>query len=222
VEPSLQRDAQATREAIVSGALRGRALLDRLLAVPFRDRDAWIDEVLGIEAVPPDDPALPRGSVPYLPCGVEDILATVLEVPLSEDDELVDLGSGLGRVVLLGHLLSGARASGIEIQEHLVHAARACAEALGLSAVSFHHANAAEAAFDGSVFFLYAPFSGAMLTSVLRRLEEIARRKAIVVSAVGLELGQEPWLVPRKTSSAATILYESCVPGVPPRPGSKR
>jgi hypothetical protein len=209
------------REQILAGTLRGGSLLERLLAVPFRDRDVWVDEVLGIDAPPPDAPDLPHGSVPYLPCGVEDIVAMVREVPLREGDELVDLGSGLGRVVVLGHLLSGARAWGVEIQEHLVVGARACTAELALSAVEFHHADAAETALDGSVFFLYAPFNGPMLTSVLRRVREVARRRPIVVAAVGLELRQERWLAPRRTSSAATMLYDSCVPGVAARPSMR-
>jgi hypothetical protein len=206
----------------MSGTLRRAALLESLLAVPFRDRDLWIDEVLGIDAPPPDEPDLPRGSVPYLPCALEDILAMVRETPLCEEDELVDLGSGLGRVVILGHLLSGARAWGVEIQEHLVHAARAYTAELRLDAVSFHHADAAAMDLDGSVFFLYAPFNGPMLTRVIRRLEAVAQRRAIVVCAVGLELRDEPWLAPRRTSSAATVLYDSCVGGVPARRGSTR
>jgi hypothetical protein len=209
VDDSLRERARAAREEIVRGTLRRGALLARLLDVPFRDRDVWVDEVLGIDAPPPDEPGLPRGSVPYLPCGVDEIATMVREVPLSEDDELVDLGSGLGRVVLLGHLLSGARARGVEIQEHLVRGARACTAELALSAVSFEHANASEIDLDGSVFFLYSPFNGPMLTRVLRRLREVARRRAIIVCAVGLELAGEPWLSPRKTSSVATILYDS-------------
>jgi SAM-dependent methyltransferase len=209
VDDSLLHRARTARAEIASGALRGAALLELLLSVPFLDRDAWTDELLGIEPPPPDIPNLPRGSVPYLPSGVEEILAMVLEVPVRPDDDLVDLGSGLGRVVILAHLLSGARASGVEIQEPLVRSARArCAE-LALASVSFVHANAAAAELDGSIFFLYAPFNGQMLTHVLRRLEEVARRRSIVICAVGLEFRGVPWLLPRKTSSVSLTLYDS-------------
>ncbi|MEO6418255.1 MAG: hypothetical protein ABIP39_02540, partial [Polyangiaceae bacterium] len=208
---------RAARAQIESGALTGPALEGLLLSLPFFDRDAWVDELLGIDPPPPDIPDLPHGSVPYLPCGVEEILAMVLEVPVLPEDELVDLGSGLGRVVILAHLLSGARARGIEIQEPLVRGARArCAE-LTLPALSFDHADAAEAELDGSVFFLYAPFNGEMLTRVLRRLEGVARRRPIVLCAVGLEFRDVPWLLPRTTSLVSLTLYDSCVRGVPRR-----
>jgi SAM-dependent methyltransferase len=148
MDDSLRLMARTARAGIESGALRGDALLQRLLSVPLCDRDVWVDQLLGIEEPPPDIPDLPRGAVPYLPCGVEEILAMVLEAPVRPDDELVDLGSGLGRVVILAHLLSGARASGVELQEPLVRGARARCAALGLAAVSFVHADAAEVALE--------------------------------------------------------------------------
>ncbi len=220
VDDSLRRSAQSARAEIRAGALRGAALLDRLLSVPLVDRDAWADELLGIESPPPDVPDLPRGSVPYLPCSVDEIVAMVLEVPLRPDDDFVDLGSGLGRVAILAHLLSGARARGVEIQEHLVRSGTARCNELDLP-VSFVHADAAGTELDGSVFFLYAPFNGEMLTRVLRRLEEVARRRPIVLCAVDLELPALPWLRPRRTSRIALTLYASCVPGAAHRSHSK-
>lgn len=208
---------RCVRTEIESGALRGAALRELLLSVPFLDRDSWLDELLGFEAPPPDIANLPHGAVPYVPSGVDEILAMVEEAPLLPDDELVDLGSGLGRVVILAHLLSGARACGVEIQEPLVRGARArCAE-LGLPLVSFVHANAADIELDGSIFFLYAPFNGNMLAAVLRRLEHVARRRPIVVCAVGLEFHGVPWLRARTTTKISLTLYDSCVRGVPRR-----
>ena len=213
----LRLRASRARAEIESGALRGVALLERLLTVPFFDRDAWVHELLGIDDPPFDIPDLPRGSVPYLPSGVEEIVAMVREVPVGPDDEIMDLGSGLGTVVLLAHLLSGARARGVEIQEPLVRRAKACAAELALTGVSFVRANAADTELDGSIFFLYAPCNGQMLTHVLRRLETVARRRPIVVCTVGLEFRDVPWLLPRRTSSVSLTLYDSHVPGVPRR-----
>lgn len=175
--------------------------------MPFVDRDTWIDEVLGIDAPPPDI-ALPRGSVPYVPCAVDDIVAAVLEAPVRPDDELVDIGSGLGRVVMLGHLLSGARARGIEIQPHLVERATARAAELALHDVTFTVGDASAMDLDGSVFFAYAPCNGAMLERVLERLAEVARRRPIIIATVGVEL-DVPWLRARPTSSVALTLYDS-------------
>lgn len=199
--------ATSLRAEIASGALRGARLLSQLRAVPFTGRDAWVDELLGVEP-PPPDVALPPGAVPYLPCGVDEIVAAVVEAPLRAHDELVDIGSGLGRVAILAHLLSGARCHGIELQAHLVAAAQERCAALELSEVSFVEGDAASTALEGGVFFLYAPCNGAMLAAVLERLLEVARRRPIVVAAVGVEL-HEPWLVARETSLPALTLYDS-------------
>jgi hypothetical protein len=185
--------------------LRGASLNERLLAIPPEGRDTWVDQLLGI-AAPPPDRALPPGAVPYLPCGVDEILAMLRDVPLGADDVFVDLGAGLGRVVMLVHLLSGVRTVGIEIQPHLVEAARARSRALGID-VTFEQANVVDCELDGSVFFLYAPFNGALLARVLDKLHGLAMRRTFVVCAVDLELHAD-WLVPRASSHRAVALYD--------------
>lgn len=185
---------------------RGDALRDRILAAPANEREDFVNALLGIDGTTPDDEPLPRGAVPYLPCAVEEIL--VLANELRPDDELVDLGAGLGRVVMLAHLLSGARAHGIEIQRSLVDAARAIATRLALD-VTFAHGDAADAELDGSVFFLYSPFNGEMMTRVLAKLRALATRRRIRICAVGVEFHGEDWLVTRPTASRSTVFYES-------------
>lgn len=185
--------------------LRGASLNERLLAIPPEGRDAWVDQLLGIAAPPPDS-ALPAGAVPYLPCGVDEILAMLRDVPLGPEDVVVDLGAGLGRVVMLVHLLSGVRTVGIEIQAHLVEAARATSRALGID-VTFEQADVVDVELDGSVFFLYAPFNGALLARVTEKLRQLALRRPFVICAVDLELDVD-WLVPRPSSHRAVALYD--------------
>ena len=223
MDDSLRSSAIAMRIRIRGDGVEGTALLDSLLTVPPHDRDAWVDVLLGIDALPTDVPDLPRDAVPYLPCGVDEILAVLREVPISAADELVDLGAGLGRVAILVHLLSGARAHGVELQAPLVQSARACCAALGLDDVTFTHGDVAETELDGSVFFLYTPFTGATLTRALARLEEVARRRPIVICAIGFELPRLAWLPQRvrdgeaRSAIPALTLYDSSVAGVPAR-----
>jgi hypothetical protein len=82
------------------------------------------------------------------------------------------------------------------------------------------HADARDADLDdGTVFFLYVPFTGPVLTGVLRRLRAIAERRAIVVCALGLDVDREaPWLARRPIDSFWLAVYDSVVPGVAPRP----
>lgn len=207
MEPALSQRARAARSQIASGALRGQALRELVEIVPRVDRDGFVDELLGIDPPPPDEP-LPQGAVPYLPCAVDDILAMASDAPVTELETFVDLGSGLGRVAILIHLLTGAPALGIELQEALVARSRAISAELGLDGVRFVHANAADLALVGTRFFLYAPCNGSMLERLLARLEQVAR--PIVIGAVGLELDQ-PWLSPRP-GSATLNLYDTAQP----------
>jgi protein-L-isoaspartate O-methyltransferase len=112
----------------------------------------------------------------------------------------VDLGSGLGRPALLAHLVTGARAIGVEVQPHLVAQARACAERLGASGVQFIAGDATAVDVpQGTVFFIYASFNGPSLERVLRRL----RRG--VLCAVDFEV---PALRARASSTPELVFYD--------------
>lgn len=208
LSPWLHDLAQAERARLLAGTLRGTELRAVLLAVPTDSREAFVDALLAIPEAPPDEPDLPRGAVPYLPAGVDEVLAMVAEVPLRPQDHFVDLGAGLGRVALLAHLLSGATATGIEIQAPLVAAATRCARELGLSRVSFHRGDAATGPMDGNVYFLYSPFTGATLRTVLSRLARLTAQRPLVIATVGLELPGEAWLRPRAASLPALTIYD--------------
>jgi len=201
-------DPLTARRLVVSGDLRGAALQAELSAVPVLAREGWVDALLALPEPPPDS-ALPRGCVPYLPAAIDDILVALSEAPVTAADEFVDIGSGLGRVVLLAHLLTRAKAHGIEIQRDLVRCARTATAELGLSRVTFERGDASEAQLEGSVFFLYSPLTGEALRRVLFALRHRAGERRIVVCAVGLRLDQEAWLERRASSSAAVTFYES-------------
>lgn len=205
-ERSPSTDTLAVRAAIRSGELRGAALLDRILAVTPAEREAWVDATLGIPEAPVDE-ALPRGAVPYVPAGVGEILTALSEIPVRATDEFVDIGSGLGRVVFLAHLLTGARAHGVEIQGSLVRLARRVQSELGLSEVTFERADASDVPLRGTVFFLYSPLTGEALRRVLMTLREIGEKQPITLCAVGLTLDHETWLERRSSKNAAVTFY---------------
>lgn len=183
--------------------LRGPALREVLLRLQPHDRDPFVDAAFGFDLDAPDLD-LPRGAVPYLPAGVDEILALVQAVPMGRSDTFVDLGSGLGRVVVLVHLLTGVRAHGIELQPHLADLARQ--RAAEFPAVSFTTGDASALPLEGTVFFLYAPFNGEMLERALARLRAVPH--PIVVATVGLELGHLSWLRPRSQATPTLALYE--------------
>jgi SAM-dependent methyltransferase len=206
------RSAEEARHLIASGRHRAPAFRAALLGVPAGERDAWVDLVLGLDELPADGPALPAGGVPYLPCPVEVLLRIVDEAPVRASDLFVDVGAGAGRALALVHLLTGAGAIGLEIQPALVRGARDLAARLGLSGVRCIEGDAATlGAFmlEGSVFFLYCPFSGARLERVLDALEPIARTRQLRVCCVQLPLPPRSWLTREPDRGGPLELYRS-------------
>lgn len=188
-----------------------------LSAVPEDSRDAWLDETLGLVELPADDPALPRGCVPYLPCAVDLLLQMIEHAEIGPGDVFVDVGSGMGRALVLTHACSGATAIGVEIQPALVHASRSRLAALGLGHIEVIEGDAAEptsALHAGSVFFLYCPFGGTRLQRLLAQLEVIARDHPIRVCCVDLPLPPCAWLTPVcSPPPGALVIYASVLGG---------
>ena len=194
-------------------------LLAWLASFPPRDRDAAIEARLGIVAPSAGAGTRPLGDhlVGYHPSGIAPIVRALAEVPVGPDDVFVDLGSGLGKVVILAALLTGAAARGIELQPGLVAHARRAAARAG-ACVRFDVGDAREADLgDGSVFFLYLPFTGPALSAVLERLHDVAKRKTIVVCALGVDLDRERWLARRAIDAFWLSVYDSVVEGALPR-----
>jgi len=183
-----------------------------LLEVPPRERDVVLDAVFEIGPPPEDSAELPRGCVPYLPCAVDALLRVADQTPVRAEDVFIDVGAGMGRAAALMHLLTGARVVGLEVQPALIAAARDLTTRLQLSAVSFVEGDAVEQAAplgEGSVFFLYCPFSGARLVQLLETLEPLARQREIRICCVDLRLPPCRFLTPLPQQSVDLTIYRS-------------
>jgi SAM-dependent methyltransferase len=202
--------------------MRGVDLVAWLASLPPGERDAAVEEHLGI-AVPASAAAPGEDLIGYHASGVAPIVRVLIEVPVVAEDVVVDVGSGLGKVALLARILTGAKARGIELQPTLVARAREAAARLGVD-VPFTRSDAREADLDdGTVFFLYLPFTGPVLAEVLERLREVGSRRAIVVCSLGLDLERHaPWLVRRPIDAFWLTVYDSIAPRVPPRARCER
>lgn len=204
--------AERVRALVRTGASSPAVFRAELARVPRMERDAWLDEVLGLGAPPDDGPELPRGGVPYLPCPVDAVMATLAHAEVGPGDVFVDIGAGVGRAVALAHLATGAEAIGVEIQEALVGVARGWTSALNLTAVSVVHADAAVVTGPvcrGSVFFLYCPFSDDRLVRFVDALEPIARARQIRLGCVDVSLPPRPWLTHAVQPSENVAVYVS-------------
>ncbi|HEX4517553.1 MAG TPA: hypothetical protein VH054_28605 [Polyangiaceae bacterium] len=175
-----------------------RSFAESLRAVAPGARDAWFDDFLGLEdALPPDGPELAPGLVPYMPCGIATLLSAIEHARITKDDVFVDIGSGLGRATAFVHLMTGARAIGVEIQSHLASRARDVARRTNAERISVIEGDATclvRTLEEGTVFFMYCPFSGERLRGVLDDLEPFARARPIRICAVDLPLPPCGWL----------------------------
>jgi hypothetical protein len=199
---------ESLRDAVRSGALRGAALRAAIEAVPPAARDPWVERLLGLHGAVPEGRNTEGELIGYLPSGVGAILHLVDACPLRADDVLVDVGAGLGKVLMLAHLLTGARAVGVELDGELVQAAQGLAADLRLEGVSFAQGDARVWLPEGTVYFLYAPLLGGALAQALDRLEEVTRGRAVQVCTLGLDLPARPWLRARESTDFWVGFYE--------------
>jgi SAM-dependent methyltransferase len=200
------------RSLLVDAPSNPAAFRAALTSVSPGVRDAWLDLVLGLDMIPDDDPALPRGCVPYVPCSVDTVLQIAEHAGVQASDVFVDVGSGVGRAAALMHLTTGAAAIGLEIQPALVLASRDLAKRLSTLRLSVVEGDAALTAglmVIGSVFFLYCPFSGNRLEKVLSDLESIARTRQIQVCTLDLPLPPCTWLALTARPSEGLSIYRS-------------
>ena len=134
----------------------------------------------------------------YQPTPVRHILDLVAACNFSSDDVLVDLGSGLGHVPLLVSILTGIRTLGIEVQPSFVASAQETARDLDLSCVRFAAEDARTTDLSsGTVFYMFSPFWGSVLTNVLCQLHKQSRQRSIRIGSLGpvtRVLQRQTWL----------------------------
>jgi len=153
--------------------------------------------------------------VAYQPTPIRHIFELIRRTRLIAQDVLIDLGSGLGSVALLVAACTQATAVGIEIEPSYVDSARQCARELNLDNASFHAQDAREADLSsGTVFYLYTPFRGAVLRTVLDRLRAYveASTREIRVCTFGPctpIIGSQPWLVHDPAESSHISVFRS-------------
>jgi SAM-dependent methyltransferase len=144
----------------------------------------------------PDELPQTAEMVAYQPAPGHVILSLLAEVRTG--DVVYDLGSGLGRVVICVALLTGARAKGVEFQPSFCAYAARAAKRVDARSAEFIALDARDADLDdGTLFFLYTPFRGALLRSVLTKLRAVASKRAIRVCSFGpctSVVADEPWL----------------------------
>jgi hypothetical protein len=177
--------------------------------IGYDDLDELVSGVFQFEE--PDDQHIPRDSekVFYQPTPARHIFCLIALTALTATDVLVDLGSGLGHLPLLISICTDARSIGIDVEAAYIECARQCAQRLNLKKVTFIHEDARVADLTtGTVFYLYTPFMGSILSAVLQRLRREAATRRIRICSYGPctpVVAQEPWLEATTTPEAHRI-----------------
>jgi SAM-dependent methyltransferase len=160
--------------------------------------DALVDGVFNLNEIPAPTQTPEQEMIHLEPTPARVVLELVDRVPWQPEDVFYDIGSGLGQVPILVHLLTGVRAVGVEIEPAYCRVARACAAGLGLPGVFFVQADARAADYwPGTVFYLFTPFVGGMLRAALDRLYEQTRGRQVLVCSYGPcspHLTRQAWL----------------------------
>lgn len=198
-------------ESLLRWARSAVAEVSRAGGLGYGFLDELISGVLQFEE-PGGNFVLPDAEmVAYQPTPAGHIFHLIEEAELTVDDVFIDLGSGLGHVPLLVSIGTPADSIGIETEPSYVEQARRCAERLNLGRVTFLQQDAREADLSaGTVFYLYTPFTGSILRSVLDRLRDEASRRRIRLCVYGpctLVIAEEPWLEARAAPSTDRIAW---------------
>jgi len=212
VQPAFRSSVDLVKTLLLNDLGSPAIFRAKLADVPAHDRDKWFDLLWDLDEIPEDDPALPRGCAPYLPCPVATVLEGLQRASVTSHDVFVDVGSGTGRVASLANLLTGAGAIGLEIQPALVAAARGRAAWLNLERTRFLLGDAVDLLrfiTIGTVFFFYCPFGPERIHRILGDLEAIAATRQIRVCCVHMPPLERPWLVRLPSSSVELDVYQS-------------
>jgi SAM-dependent methyltransferase len=120
------------------------------------------------------------------------------------NDVIYDLGSGYGRLIIYGSVVSDALFKGIEIVPNRVDVAEKVRSLLKLENSVFIEGNAKEKDFsDGDIFFLFNPFTASTLECIGKKMANIAKAKKVIISTWGGPsnrfFASQTWLRERKS-----------------------
>jgi hypothetical protein len=176
----------------------GRSASDHINGEGYDGLDELISGVLQLKKPATAVTPLEAEMVLYQPTPARHIFDLMDRVALNQDDVLIDLGSGLGHVSLVAAICTDARCIGVELEAENADCARRSAHELNLNNATFIQQDARAADFSGgTVFYLYTPFVGIILRTVLDSLRREAARREIRICTFGpctATVAEEQWL----------------------------
>jgi hypothetical protein len=197
---SIRRDIQrgAGRASLLASMPDGNDTASLMNSRGYDYLDELISGLLQFEEPSAEIVQLDSEMVAYQPTPVRHIFDLIRRTPLTDQDFLIDLGSGLGHVTLMASICTSANCTGIELEPSYVDCARKSARSLNLNNARFIQGDVRAANLsDGTVFYLYTPFSGAILRDVLNSLRQEAVKREIRICTFGpctRVVAEEQWL----------------------------
>lgn len=189
-----QEQYKPLREELAQNPGMLRHMLDAIDASLFPPDDCFVDALLGI---------------PYIDGGIEDAYGTqyinrynsperakyqgssfsvirdiLRKVRPGSKDIVYDLGCGYGRVILYGALTTEAKYKGIELVSRRVEKARSIIDDFQIGNAQIIRGNVLSRDLsDGTIFYLFNPFSEFTTGEVIEKLRTIARSKLITIAS---------------------------------------
>jgi len=218
---------QKLRENIKKGEYKGQAFRNLVNEYISFDRahqeeagydnlDIFINGLFLFQSMPEQTKDLEPEMVFYQKTPARIVFELIEKCPFTKDDVFFDLGSGLGQVAILVNLLAGITVKGVEFEPAFCDYARSCAAELNLSGVTFVNTDARKADYsEGTVFFMYTPFTGEMLQEALAllRKESLLRKiKLITYGPCTAEVASQSWLnfaVPKNDNIYKLSIFNS-------------
>jgi len=197
---SIRRDIQrgAGAASLLEWMSDGNAAANLMNRSGYDYRDELISGILQLEEPSAQFVQLNSEMVAYQPTPERHIFDLIRRAVLTDRDSLIDLGSGLGHVTLMASICSSASCAGIELEPSYIECAGQCARSLNLNNARFIEGDARVADLSrGTVFYLYTPFTGAILREVLNVLRHEGVTREIRICTFGPctpVVAEEPWL----------------------------
>jgi len=182
-------------------------------SIGYDHLDTFLNELLSDQLLPEETLKREAGMVFYQKTPARIIWELAERVAFSQDDLFFDLGSGLGQVAILVHLLTGVAARGVEYEPAYWYYAQQCASGLNLPGVQFLNQDARSCDYSqATVFFMYTPFDGHMMEEMLTKLRKEAAKRDIRIFTYGpctFHVAQQEWLhCEERITSDPYKLYE--------------
>lgn len=128
-----------------------------------------------------------RERVAYQGSRYDEIREVLRIVNPRQSDVVYDLGCGYGRQSLYGALTTDSMYKGIEIVARRLQAPQKAKDKFSIGNVSFISSDVLQQDIsDGTIFYLFNPFSNQTLTTVLSNLFIVAQTKTINVASVAI------------------------------------